>query len=248
MRALSVLTLAFVAAARAVAVHPNRMNRGHPLLERQETANPTPTDIPLLTPSSSAVTSLLASAVIATSSRAPAPSVLPQAPETPPPVAPQPVPTPLDTSISEPLGSACMTYLTHLLSNSTFLSCLPFSLLIQTSNSYRSQLNAATGSGNYSYLNELIAYASSPQPSSETCDKAFEGFAEAARDRGNCGEDLTKGIPVARQTRRGLVNYAAVRTAAGLVNPDTGSYCYLEAVANERPDDAYLWQLPMGNM
>ncbi|CAK9781142.1 hypothetical protein CC85DRAFT_282482 [Cutaneotrichosporon oleaginosum] len=246
MRALSVLTLAVVAAARALAVHPNRMHHGHPLLERQA-ASAAPTDIALATPSASSVI-VGASAIIATSSRAPAPSVLPKPPSSSPPAAPNPVPTPLDTSISSSLSGECMSYLTNLLSNSTFLSCLPFSLLLQTSNSFRSQLNAAVGSGNFSYINDLIAYASSPAPDAETCDRVFAGYAEAVKERAHCGNDLNNGIPVARQARRGLGNYAAVRTAVGLVNPDSGSYCYLEAVATERPDDAYLWQLPMGNI
>ncbi|GMK55232.1 hypothetical protein CspeluHIS016_0202880 [Cutaneotrichosporon spelunceum] len=242
MRVLSVLTLAVAATASALAVHPNRLNRGSfPLLERQEVTAETPTAI--------ITASYSATAVAATSTGLPpAPSVLPKAPSSAPTVAPSPTPTPLDTSISSSLSNECMSYLTNLISNSTFLSCLPFSLLLQTSNSYRTQLNDARSSGNYSYLNELIAYASSPAPESEACDQAFAEFAEAVKDRTNCGSDLSRGMPVARQARRGLSNYAAVRTAVGLVNPDTGSYCYLEAVASERPDDAYLWQLPMGNM
>ncbi|BEI85505.1 hypothetical protein CcaverHIS002_0509060 [Cutaneotrichosporon cavernicola] len=241
MRAISVLTFAVAAAARALAVHPNRLNHAHlPLFERQESTTLTLDGIIAATPSVSAVT--------VTPSLAPPPSVLPKPPSSPPAAAPAPTPTPLDTSISSSLSHECMTYLTNLISNSTFLSCLPFSLLLQTSNSYRTQITNARSSGNYSYLNELVAYAASPAPGSETCDQTFAGFAETMRDRTNCGSDLNSGMPVARQARRGLSNYAAVRTAAGLVNPDTGSYCYLEAAASERPDDAYLWQLPMGNI
>jgi len=69
-------------------------------------------------------------------------------------------------------------------------------------------------------------------------------------DKTNCASELSgsNAIAVAQAFQRGLGNYAAMRTAASLVNPKTGVYCYLEAVASERPDDLYLWQLPSGNM
>jgi hypothetical protein len=37
-----------------------------------------------------------------------------------------------------------------------------------------------------------------------------------------------------------------MREAAGLVDPDTGVYCYIEAKASGRPDDLYLWSIPAG--
>lgn len=141
-----------------------------------------------------------------------------------------------------------MMYLTNLLSNSTFVSCSPFSLLISTSSAYSGQVTSATSTGNYTYLNDLLAYSNSPQPGAQQCEEAYAAYRTALRDKANCGNDLADGKPVAGSASRGLGNYGVLRTAAALINPESGSYCYLEAVADARPDDLYLWSLPAGYM
>jgi hypothetical protein len=45
----------------------------------------------------------------------------------------------------------------------------------------------------------------------------------------------------------GFQYYDLMQEAACLVDRQTGTYCYLEAMADQRPDDAYLWMLPGGN-
>ena len=46
--------------------------------------------------------------------------------------------------------------------------------------------------------------------------------------------------------RNGLGNYEVMRGAGELVDPDAGEYCYLQATADGRPDDMYLWSIPAG--
>jgi hypothetical protein len=37
-----------------------------------------------------------------------------------------------------------------------------------------------------------------------------------------------------------------MRRAAAITDPDTGKYCYLQAITDASPDDLYLWSLPAG--
>jgi hypothetical protein len=84
----------------------------------------------------------------------------------------------------------------------------------------------------------------SPQPSSSQCDDYFAGLTKSFGERKHCAADIGEKDPTALDVRNGLGNYKVMREAAGLVDPDTGEYCYLQAVANERPDDMYLWSIP----
>ncbi|ODN94197.1 hypothetical protein L198_05048 [Cryptococcus wingfieldii CBS 7118] len=160
--------------------------------------------------------------------------------------APSPVPTPLDLSISNVMSSSCMTYLTSLVSSSTFMACLPFSLLLTTSSAYATLVSTALSSGNYTHLNELVGYTSSPQPSSDTCESYMEGVMTALTSKSNCASDISSNLAVVKKTKLGVGNYKVMKEAEALVDTDTGSYCYLEAIASEKPDDLYLWGLPGG--
>lgn len=153
----------------------------------------------------------------------------------------------METNISSSMSTACYTYLLNLLKSADFISCLPFSLLLSASSAYKTQVSAATTTGNFTHLDLLIAYTVSPQPSAEQCDGNYTTYLAQISDKGNCGSDLVNSA-VAKQAQRGLGNYAVMRTAAGIVDPDTGVYCYLEAVASSNPADLYLWSLPAGNM
>ncbi|WVQ80808.1 hypothetical protein IAT38_002915 [Cryptococcus sp. DSM 104549] len=171
---------------------------------------------------------------------------LPLSPSVTPTSAPSPIPTPLDLSISTSLSSSCMIYLASLVSSSTFLSCLPFSLLLTTSTAYSSLVARSLSSGNYTTLNELIAYTANPQPSGGECESYMQGVAGALAGKANCAADVSGKVPVAMKAKLGVGNYAVMKEAEALVNATSGRYCYLEAIASERPDDMYLWGLPGG--
>lgn len=177
-------------------------------------------------------------------------SALPRAPSAAPTVPPSPAPTPMDLQLSYALSTTCLSHLSGLLSSPTFLSCLPFSLLLTTSTSFASLV----ASDDYALLNDLLAYVSSPQPSSATCDDFMRDAYTKTGDKGACGGDLTQtqnqskkaAGGAAVEARTGLGNYALMRVAASLKDPDEGVYCYLQAVESERPDDLYLWSLAAG--
>lgn len=128
-----------------------------------------------------------------------------------------------------------------------FNTCLPFSLLLSSSASFKQQVQSAIATGNYTYLNTLLAYTSSPQPAPDTCDQNYTNYLKQLVDKSNCGSDMaTKAV--IKAARRGISNYAVMRTASSLLDPKTGRYCYLQAVASDKPDDLYLWMIPSGNM
>ncbi|WVF71285.1 hypothetical protein IAT40_006088 [Kwoniella sp. CBS 6097] len=171
---------------------------------------------------------------------------LPSPPSTAPIRPPRPVPTPLDLSISQTLSSGCMVYLSSLLSSSTFLSCLPFSLLLTTSAGYSKILSTALSTGNYTNLNNLISYTASPLPSGGECESYMSDVMSSFSTKANCGTDLGAKKAVALEAKIGIGNYGVMREAEGLVDESTGKYCYLKAVASGRPDDLYLWGLASG--
>ncbi|WVQ72629.1 hypothetical protein IAR50_002188 [Cryptococcus sp. DSM 104548] len=173
-------------------------------------------------------------------------TTLPLPPSPVPTSAPSPVPTPLDLSISNAMSSSCMTYLTSLVSSSTFLSCLPFSLLLTTSSAYATLVSTALSSGDYTQLNELVAYTSSPQPSGSVCESYMSGVMTALKSKSNCASDISSNLAIVKKTKLGVGNYKVMKEAEALVNEETGAYCYLEAIASEKPDDLYLWGLPGG--
>jgi len=65
-------------------------------------------------------------------------------------------------------------------------------------------------------------------------------------EKKHCAADLKERNPSAIEVRNGLGNYEVMRGAGELVDPDEGEFCYLQAVADGRPDDMYLWSLPAG--
>lgn len=172
---------------------------------------------------------------------------LPKAPTTAPTSPPPSAPQPFDTSMSYALQTECLGFLLGMIANPSFVSCLPFSLLLTSSSGFNSRIQAAAQSHNYTYLNDLIAYSGNPQPSGDSCDSAMAGFLKDLEKKAHCGMDKSK-TGVVAQARRGLGNYQVMRTAATLVHPETGVYCYVDASASSKPDDLYLWKLPSGNM
>jgi hypothetical protein len=64
--------------------------------------------------------------------------------------------------------------------------------------------------------------------------------------KSNCQTDITAEKVVALETKTGIGNYGVMREVEQLTNPDSGVYCYLEALAADRPDDLYLWSIPAG--
>jgi len=119
------------------------------------------------------------------------------------------------------------------------------SLLLTTSTSFRDIVRNGPND-NYTDLNNLIAYTNSPKPGSKACQDYFTGLETSFTEKKHCAADLKERNPAAVEVRNGLGNYEVMRGAGELVDPDGGEYCYLQATADGRPDDMYLWSLPAG--
>jgi hypothetical protein len=74
----------------------------------------------------------------------------------------------------------------------------------------------------------------------------MQGVLSDMGGKSNCQADIAAKKIVALEAKIGVGTYAVVRQAENLIDPDTGVYCYLEALASDRPDDLYLWSLPQG--
>ena len=64
--------------------------------------------------------------------------------------------------------------------------------------------------------------------------------------KSHCQADIKAGKNLAVEFLDGVGNYQLMRQAAGLKDPKTDNYCYLEELASNQSDDLYLWSLPAG--
>lgn len=69
-------------------------------------------------------------------------------------------------------------------------------------------------------------------------------FADALKTA--CAQDLTDQNAMAVATLNDLQAYSLVRETGCLTDPTTNTYCYLNAVRNSNPSDAYFYGLPLG--
>lgn len=62
-----------------------------------------------------------------------------------------------------------------------------------------------------------------------------------------CEKDLGLENPLATQAYAGLVSYDTLYAASCLTSPNTGNYCYADAVSNtSAPTSSYIYHLPLG--
>ncbi|MCJ1389283.1 hypothetical protein MMC18_002139 [Xylographa bjoerkii] len=151
----------------------------------------------------------------------------------------EPLPRPFDTSLgSNFTNSACPAFFNSFLNNATFSSCLPFSLLLQNSNSFfqaekspilLTQTLDATCKANFA-----------------TCTSLMSTLAVELRDDANCGEDYSNENALVVQAYDGLVSYPTLYQA-GCLKDSHGNYCFANAITNtSSPSDPYPYFLPLG--
>lgn len=62
----------------------------------------------------------------------------------------------------------------------------------------------------------------------------------------NCGADYRRGQPSVVDAYRAMMAYAPIYSAGCLRDPDTGAYCYANAVTNlTNPSTTYIYFLPL---
>lgn len=156
------------------------------------------------------------------------------------------LPSPFDTSLgSNFTDSTCPTYFSTFLSDSTFLSCLPMSLLLQNSMSF---FQAARSP---SLLRKTLDTSCSA--SLAVCSPLMSKFAEQLISQGNCQDDCQRQNPLVMQAYAGLQAYEPLYQATCLKDNATGAYWFSEAMDSDNADDSYPYytaiglQLPAGS-
>ncbi|KAI9849631.1 MAG: hypothetical protein M1837_002756 [Sclerophora amabilis] len=150
-----------------------------------------------------------------------------------------PLPRPFDTSLgSNFTTSTCPDFFASFLANSTFKSCLPLSLLLQSSNSFFKAARSPVR------IHQVL---------DATCDVDFETCSTLMNDLATrlvldeyCGQDFEQENPLVGQAYNGFVAYGPL-FQAGCLRSGSGSYCFADAITNtSSPADSYIYHLALG--
>ena len=128
-----------------------------------------------------------------------------------------PLPSPFDSSLGNNFTSlTCPTFFQNFLSNDSFTSCLPFSLLLQTSNSF------FTAERSLVRLTETLDATCNVD--FNTCNAVMSDLATQLTQNANCGADFKAQNPMVLQAYDGFLSYA-VLYHAGCQKDTGGNYC-----------------------
>ncbi|CZT15552.1 uncharacterized protein RCC_01406 [Ramularia collo-cygni] len=149
------------------------------------------------------------------------------------------LPRPFDSSIGTNFtSSSCPDFFNDFLSNQTFNDCLPFSLLLQTSNSF------FTASRSLVRLTQTLD--ATCKVNLDQCTAAMASWAQEIKQTDRCGQDLEMENPVVTQAYNGFVSYKPLYQAACLLDAG-GNYCFANAATNaSAPTSSYIYYLPLG--
>ncbi|KAG4027520.1 hypothetical protein MFRU_029g00440 [Monilinia fructicola] len=148
------------------------------------------------------------------------------------------LPTPFDSGFTSNITSTCSSFMMDFLANETFKSCLPFSLLLQNSNSFFQASKSLVR-----ITQTLDASCSANQ---QKCSTLMTSLASNITSPSACSTDLLAANPLVTQARLGLLAYTTLFTASCLKDPSNGAYCYAQAVTNSSsPTDSYIYYLPL---
>ncbi|KAG5982745.1 hypothetical protein E4U55_001438 [Claviceps digitariae] len=155
-----------------------------------------------------------------------------------------PLPSPFDNLVPSafqiPGGSnACPRFMSNLLSDSTFRSCYPISMLMQTSRGF------------FNAQKQLVSIV---KVLDATCapdvTKCTEFMSQAALNLtldANCKTEYEQNQTQVLLAYRGLRAYSVMYSAACLQDPVSNSYCFANAVTNlSTPSNTYLYFMPYG--
>lgn len=166
------------------------------------------------------------------------------------------LPMPFDTSLGNNFTSpSCPTFFHDFLNNSTFVSCLPFSLLLQVC-CLTDELSLVTFADTIKTSSAFFTVSRSPaqltQTLGATCDVNFDqcsalmsSLATQIQTDNNCGEDLQLRNPVVLQAYNGFLAYQPLYHA-GCLTDSLGAYCFSNAITNaSAPTSSYIYYLPL---
>ncbi|KAI5265636.1 hypothetical protein E4T47_08481 [Aureobasidium subglaciale] len=149
------------------------------------------------------------------------------------------LPRPFDTGLGNNFTtSSCPAFFKDFLDDDTFNSCVPLSLLLQTSTSF---FNAQR-----SPVRLAQTLAASCSVNFSGCSTLMASLARQIQLPENCAPDLANQNPMAMQAYDGFVAYQSLYHAGCLLNTDTGGYCFSDAINATSPTDSYIYYLPLG--
>ena len=136
-----------------------------------------------------------------------------------------PLPTPFDTSLGSNFTStSCPSFFSSFLTNSTFHSCVPISLLLQNSNSFfRAQRS-------FTLLTQTLDAACNARLA--LCSPLMTNLASQLVANENCGQDYRQQNPLVMQAYAGLTAYEPVYRVTCLRDKTTNAYCFTKASTN----------------
>ncbi|KAL9579814.1 MAG: hypothetical protein Q9203_006548 [Teloschistes exilis] len=184
------------------------------------------------TSSSSALPNVKSSSA---TSGAAAPSSIVTAPDSGSSSLPRPFDTGLGNNYTQP---NCPAFINNFLRNTTFTSCVPFSLLLQNSMSFFSTTKSLPA-----ITRTLTATCNVNEPA---CSALLAQFAVELRKPENCADDYRRQQPLVVSAYNALVAYEPLYKA-GCERDEQGNYCFANAITNlTSPTDSYPYYLPLG--
>ncbi|VUC26438.1 unnamed protein product [Clonostachys rosea] len=153
-----------------------------------------------------------------------------------------PLPSAFDDSIPTDFklsneDSSCPTFMSDLLNHQTFKDCLPISMMMETSQSFFNARKQLTST--------VRVLDKSCRVDTNACTKFMENAAKNLTKDENCSAEYKGNLKTIVQAYRGLRAYQTMYSATCLEDPDSGMYCFANAVTNlSAPSDAYLYLMP----
>ncbi|KAI1337807.1 hypothetical protein F5Y15DRAFT_144701 [Xylariaceae sp. FL0016] len=153
-----------------------------------------------------------------------------------------PLPSPFDGALSANFSNddACPDFINNFLANSTFQSCYPVSILLQSSTSFFQAEKSLVA------ITQTLDHACEADVNS--CTTFLSSLADEMISDGNCRTDWKEQNALVTQAYYGMKNYNTVYKATCLMDEETSLYCFADAVTNSTTaSNAYLYYLPFNS-
>jgi hypothetical protein len=154
--------------------------------------------------------------------------------------AASPLPSILDSVASGFSAPSCPVFINSFLNDPDFKQCYPLSMLFKGSRSFYEALRSLVG-----ITRTLDATCAA---NVTFCTSYLKQLAQNLTAPENCGVDYNRGLSTIVDAYNGMVAYAPIYSAGCLRDPETGAYCYANAVTNRtNPSSTYIYFLPLNS-
>ncbi|KAL8799020.1 MAG: hypothetical protein Q9182_006199 [Xanthomendoza sp. 2 TL-2023] len=171
------------------------------------------------------------------------------------------LPRPFDSGLGNNYTDEnCPKFINNFLRNETFISCLPFSLLLQVNRSIRflwareldTNRRLIQNSMSFFSVTKTLATITRTldttcKPVDSTCNTLMSSIALQLRQDNHCAADYRREQPLVTAAYNGLIAYEPLYKAGCARDPGNGIYCFANAITNSSsPADSYPYYLPLG--